>query len=457
MNAPNAACREARDPERSAEAEARGLLHRQRCPDCQAWELALTEVKGALFADDQLDELSRARIQSKLALSFDELVAAPVQRPSAWRKLAIAGLGLAAAILLGLWAGRSPGQQTIDVPSGGRAHLRVGPAFLSLAGPSNLRWPKTDLEPERLYLDRGRALIEVEHRPARGFVVVTPRVEVAVLGTLYAVEVGAGGETAVDVRRGLVEVSSGSRRVRIGAGQGWDEVAGLRPIRPELDQALARHGRPEAEAPALAPLPAQPPPTQVAEPETTSPPPPAAPPSRSPAPLGRPKPVAAPRVTAEQRYAEAEAALAAGQPEAATLVLEALVKELPNDPLADTALYELARIAHQGGRLATAASHLEELLARRGEPGLAEAAHHLLCRLHLEGHLPDESYECLVRFGRRFPGSGRDAEVLAALAGLAEQRGGCQEAKAWIDEYRHLYPNGPKAEALAARRAQCEP
>lgn len=453
MNAPNAACREARDPERSAEAEARGLLHRQRCPDCQAWELALADVKGALFADDQLDELSRARIQSKLALAFDELAATPARRPSAWRRLAIAGLGLAAAILLGLWAGRSPGQQTIDVPSGGRAHLRVGPAFLSLAGPSNLRWSKTELEPERLYLDRGRALIEVEHRPDRGFVVVTPRVEVAVLGTLYAVEVGAGGDTAVDVRRGLVEVSSRAGRVQIGAGQGWDEGAGLRPIRPELDQALARHGRPEVVVEGPPSAPASPPAT-IDEPEATSTPPP---PPPSPGPKVRPKPTAAPPVTAEQRYSEAEAALAAGHPEAATLILEALVKELPKDPLADTALYELARIAHQGGRLAAAAGHLEELLARRGEPGLAEAAHHLLCRLHLEGHRPDETYECLVQFRRRFPGSERDAEVLAALAGLAEKRGGCREATAWIDEYRHLYPNGPKAEALAARRAQCAP
>ena len=55
MNALNAACREARDPERSPEAEARGVLHRQRCPDCQAWERTLAQVKGALFADDQLD------------------------------------------------------------------------------------------------------------------------------------------------------------------------------------------------------------------------------------------------------------------------------------------------------------------------------------------------------------------------------------------------------------------
>ncbi|MBK6689954.1 MAG: FecR domain-containing protein [Deltaproteobacteria bacterium] len=453
MSGPNAACREARDPERGAEAEARGVLHRQRCPECQAWELALLEMKGALSADDQLDQLSRARIQSKLALSFDELAAAPAQGPSGLRKVAIGGLGLAAAILAGLWLAKSPSDHSLDVPSGGRAHLRVGPAFLSLAGPSNLRWPKGELEPDRLYLDRGRALIEVEHRPARGFVVVTPRVEVAVLGTLYAVEVGAGGDTAVDVRRGLVEVSWGERRWRIGAGEGWDEATGPRPIRPELDQALARHGRPDPEPPAQIPSSAPAPPA----PEAELTPAPAPAPQRKNLRMKVPGATAPPAITAEQRYAEAEAALAAGQPEAATLVLEALVKELPNDPLADTALYELARIAHRGQRPAAAAAHLEELLARRGEPGLAEAAHHLLCRLHLEGHQPAETYECLVRFRRRFPGSGRDAEVLAALAGLAEQRGGCQEAKLWIDEYRQLYPNGPKAEALAARRAQCGP
>lgn len=457
MNTLDAACREARDPERSAEAEARSVLHRQRCPDCQAFTGAVEEIREVLHADDTLDEVSRARIQAKLALSFDTLAARPAPAQGRrWPQVVGLLAAAAAGLCLYLWP-KDPATRALDVPVGGVVAAQVGPAKLSLVGAAQLHWMDEEV-PERLVLERGRLLLSVEHVPERGFIVQTPHTQVAVVGTLYAVEVDALGRTEVDVRRGIVQVEHRGQRFRLSKGQGWSEGGGPRAVRPEVDLALARHaGEPPPESPtttqAVAPAPAPGPSEGPKEDEAT--PAPSAPrvnPRRGPPEAPTPTPP-----SAEARYAEAEGALAAQRIEAATLILEALVREFPNDPLANAALYELAQIAQRQGRVAQAEAHLEELLARRAEPGLAEAGHHLLCRLRLQSEETAAAYDCLTHFRRQFPGSGRDAEVLSALAGLAERRGGCAEAAPLVDEYLRLYPQGPKAAALKAWRSRCAP
>lgn len=77
----------------------------------------------------------------------------------------------------------------------------------------------------RLDLARGRASFEVARDPERRFAVVAGAVRVVVVGTRFAVE-RRDGRVEVRVVRGVVEVGTGARTVRLGAGETWSGADG---------------------------------------------------------------------------------------------------------------------------------------------------------------------------------------------------------------------------------------
>jgi hypothetical protein len=85
------------------------------------------------------------------------------------------------------------GVAEITFNSGARVFLE-GPAVFEVESP------------DRAYLERGRLTAEVP-KPATGFVINTPRVNVVDIGTRFGVSVDDLGDTEVHVMQGIVEVS----------------------------------------------------------------------------------------------------------------------------------------------------------------------------------------------------------------------------------------------------------
>jgi outer membrane protein assembly factor BamD (BamD/ComL family) len=155
--------------------------------------------------------------------------------------------------------------------------------------------------------------------------------------------------------------------------------------------------------------------------------------------------------TAEQLYARAEAALRGGNRSEAEAIWTQLLAAYPRSSQAATALYDLASLARTHDR-AAAQAYLTRLLANAPPAALHEPAQYLSCRLHVEAHELDAATRCFQQFRAAFADSPHDAEVLAWLAGRAQEVGGCAAARVLADEYITKYPHG----SFAARAASCK-
>jgi TolA-binding protein len=159
--------------------------------------------------------------------------------------------------------------------------------------------------------------------------------------------------------------------------------------------------------------------------------------------------------TAEDLYRAAEAAIVRGERAGARDLLHALVVRHPGDDLVDVALYELGRLAFHDRDLAAARRHLDEVLARRGDPAFIEPAGYLRCRVDVAAGAEPAALACLARFRQRHPQSPHDAAALALLAALEHGRGRCDRARPLLDEYLRRYPDGAFATEARTRRAGC--
>ena len=167
---------------------------------------------------------------------------------------------------------------------------------------------------------------------------------------------------------------------------------------------------------------------------------------------GEPAVVAPPPPTASQLYATAEAALRVGDRALAESTWTQLVATFPDAPQAASALYDLANLARARGDRTRARAYLERLLASSASAGLREPALYASCRLHLESGDLAAATTCFQAFRGAFPESSHDGEVLAWLAGRAEESGGCAAARGLVDEYLQRYPKGP----FATRARHCK-
>jgi thioredoxin-like negative regulator of GroEL len=127
----------------------------------------------------------------------------------------------------------------------------------------------------------------------------------------------------------------------------------------------------------------------------------------------------------EAAYLAAEAAMRGGGRDHARRALDAVVARDPDGARGEAALLDLARLELAAGDAAAARRHLARLPDPARDPGLAEGAHHLRCRVAVKLGGGAEATTCLLAFRRRYPRSPHDAESLAWLAGVTRRLGRC--------------------------------
>lgn len=162
--------------------------------------------------------------------------------------------------------------------------------------------------------------------------------------------------------------------------------------------------------------------------------------------------------SAAMRYAEAEDAMRRNDRDAARLRLLAVVDEFPTDPLAATALFELARLTFGTREYAVARRYLDTLSsAERGgrDAALREPTAYLRCRVEMEALEHDVALRCMIDFRRNFPNSAHAAEVLATLATTYADRGNCAATKPLLEEYLAAYPDGRASAAIRGWQNTC--
>jgi TolA-binding protein len=442
-------------------------------------------LRVAMRADDRLDDLRRARIAASLDAALD---AAPARRPRHRRVIAVAVAVVAAGAMVAVGARvlrpastsrPRPTPASLDVPSGASTEARLGGAArITLRGPAHLELAATAGAP--VTLTRGTLIGSYDHRVGGRLTVRTPHAEVAVVGTLFTVEVDA--TTCVAVAHGLVDVTAGRRQRRLERGQRWCvDAAELTAVSPTLERLMAEHegtaiaaGPPTPVAPpaALPPAPLAPP-----APLPTPPSPPIAPPAIADA--ARPidassldglidaaplDPVAsidagvAPATDAgadRDLYAAAEQALRYGDTALADALLARLIAEHADSALADEAHYERAQLAFNRGAWAAARASLDRLLA--GPPTqLRDPARLLRCRIAVRTDDGDAA-ACLdaLRANARDPAVA--LEALELRVQHAFDHSGCAAAERFVRELHAAAPDRPAAAAWRRRCPSQEP
>jgi TolA-binding protein len=164
-----------------------------------------------------------------------------------------------------------------------------------------------------------------------------------------------------------------------------------------------------------------------------------------------PVPPAAPPAKTAARYAAAEQLLLSN-PAAARAELSAFVLAAPTAPEAAPALLDLARLAAAAGDAVAARAALDQLAAYPGAASYAMPAAYLRCTLE---QTDPQWRACLASFHAAFPGSSRDADVLAHLAIATARADDCQAALPLLLEFRRRYPNGPSDAEVRSWTARC--
>jgi len=205
------------------------------------------------------------------------------------------------------------------------------------------------------------------------------------------------------------------------------------------------------QVPTRSPPPVPTAPLEEAAPAVVAPSPSAAPPAAT---VPVPTRPSASRATVSSLYKEAEQALKRGDAAGGKERLEALVRAFPRDTMADSARFELALQARQGGDQREALARLREILGHGTSGPFVEPARFLRCRVYLdEDRAAAET--CLVRFVRDYPQSPHDEVAVRALVELSQAKGQCSKASQFAEMYLQRHPQGRFAEAAARVRSHC--
>ncbi|MBN8613632.1 MAG: FecR domain-containing protein [Deltaproteobacteria bacterium] len=151
----------------------------------------------------------------------------------AWRWPVLGAVAIAASALL-VWR-LVPASEDATLLAEGSAietthrAMRVGleeGSAIEVAPESRVALGSTTGEDVTVSLDRGSARFDVARRPSRAFRVQTTtaggeEVEVRVVGTAFRVSHDDDGSVSVEVERGVVEVRSGGELARLTAGGSW--------------------------------------------------------------------------------------------------------------------------------------------------------------------------------------------------------------------------------------------
>ncbi|HEU0035019.1 MAG TPA: FecR family protein [Kofleriaceae bacterium] len=466
-------------------------------------------LRTAFTHDERLDDITRARMWTQL----EDRMTTPAA-PRRWPIIAGAVLAAAAAVVafVATRPGRSDDAPALIAPRDTTLVANLGPytraALVGDRGEARLELVGAPGEITRVRLAHGTLLASFDGGAGRALAIETRDATIEVVGTLFAVDVDER-ETCIAVAHGKVRVVAAGRESFVAGGERLcTQATAVQPIPPAIRDTLAQHERviarvepPPAQPPANEPpqsdppqrTPAAPPTVTVTVPArthasaphdtrqvptiatitripavtptpspstspptpppsqttTTTPTPPSTPPIDPPVP-----PVTAPhRATPDELYRTAEQALAAHRPGDADRALDQLVREYPSSSLVDQALYERARIAYRARAWATARRHLDQLaqLAAAHPSPLAEPGRYLTCRIAVEAR-DGEAASCLAAYRAAYPHAPHDLEALALIVQLAHARGGCAQARPFVDELEASYP---RADLASAWRARC--
>lgn len=268
----------------------------------------LDELTDALRAfEPRLDDLARARVETRLAAAIDAAPPQSVPSPAMrrWRFPGVVALGVAAAavtllsidrghpdpaspaprataspksvaaagpssvaavptpalVIYGLAGAAAAAlapqlgkpQTAISLDAGAVALASIGShARLSLVGPARLRVVALERERIELALDGGELAIDYDRSRGGELLVHGPLARVRVVGTRFGVRVG-DGDMRVGVAHGTVEVDTGRELLRLTDNQGWRATASVSTataLSPEMKRRLDAHASSVAPPPA---------------------------------------------------------------------------------------------------------------------------------------------------------------------------------------------------------------
>jgi hypothetical protein len=194
------------------------------------------ELRKVLTADDQLDDVGRARMWSRL----DDRISAPAPRARAWP--IAAGVVACAAAAIAVWLVRRAPSDAWVAPADATLTMRIGPhTDAALIGPGRLSMVGEPGEVTRVRLERGTLLAEFTGGPGRALHVDAPGMQIDVVGTLFAVEL-APARTCVSVVHGRVRAVIDDHEAYVDGGQrACTHDAAPRAIEPRMLELLTRH------------------------------------------------------------------------------------------------------------------------------------------------------------------------------------------------------------------------
>jgi TolA-binding protein len=267
----------------------RAAFHLERCADCQQDEAIVAAMRETvLSADDQLDDLTRARVGDKLGASMEQAAAKAGAAPLWHRRgVQLAAVAACLALVTGLllWqasrrpaeaprqsavAKHQPGHRVIlpraivqgsgpwhdpklvfgqkverlAVPAGValRASLTER-AELTLYGPLALVVKQAAGDRIELQLDSGILIGEYKGSKGSSLVIRSPGAVTEIVGTLFAVEAHEG-QSRVSVSRGTVRVQSAGKTTAVSRRQSWSTARSrLGATPPSVVALFAKHER----------------------------------------------------------------------------------------------------------------------------------------------------------------------------------------------------------------------
>jgi len=341
-----------------------------------------TEIRDAIESTvEPLSDIARNKVWHRIAAQLDAQQVEPAARPRRWQVPVAfaAGAALAAVCVVALVPLRAPERApapevervVLSAGAGQRAEHVIAGSEVTLYGPGRL-----EIEDAGATLDLALPEGVLLARASTPMLVRTPGTTTEMPPGVFAVRVHAHS----------TEIASGEERARALIDRRDDELDAGAPVTPQIVQ----HASPRAHE---SPTPVPSPPPRVRAPvRPRSKAPDAGTRERAassggeaadsePAPTAAGEDAAGLAVSASELYAQAEHALARGDREAATRLLERVVEVDVTGRLAATASYDLARLAFDAGEHDTALRHVERVLSTDGEPNLARPANTLRCRI----------------------------------------------------------------------------
>lgn len=210
------------------------------CAGCVAMAKRHEVVRAALTADDQLDDITRAQIWSRI----EARIAQPSAPPVRWRARIAMATALAASVAIAvavLRGGRGGEAGVFVAPRETTLSLRLGPAHASLVGPARLDVVDATPSATSVRLLDGTLLAEFEGGHGRHLRISAPGATIEIVGTLFAVTAHAG-TTCVSVAHGTVRMTTATRTLTITGGQrGCSDNRPPDALEPAMREALTRH------------------------------------------------------------------------------------------------------------------------------------------------------------------------------------------------------------------------